>query len=261
MRRDCSSAAQCRPADDDRDSQARRPRHDAARARGRRRSFVERDTRTAHAARPLARAPARGARGGGAGRASPARRACRACSSSTGPSCAAATFRACRSTRRRRARARTSSTRCACCAACTAPGSRTTISPRKRTGSSFAATPAPSSTSSSRRCSPTRTARFRRRAYEDLRHLLKHKRTYQPQRLTARQRRVLARPTSGRGYGACSCKPAYRFVTRTVLGWPERSGPVERSGLRSPRRLAARLELPLLARQLVPAWTSVTPTI
>src|SRR5687768_3346638 len=36
---------------------------------------------------------------------------------------------------------------------------------------------------------------FRRSAYSDLRHLLKHKRTYQRQWLTSRQRRVLAAPT------------------------------------------------------------------
>jgi predicted Ser/Thr protein kinase len=77
-------------------------------------------------------------------------------------------------------------------------------------------------------CSPTRTARFRRRAYEDLRHLLKHKRTYQPDRLTARQRRVLAQPTLAARLWRAIAKPPYRFVTRVVLGWPERAGPVER---------------------------------
>jgi len=75
-----------------------------------------------------------------------------------------------------------------------------------------------------------RTAKFRRRAYEDLRHLLKHKRTYQPQGLTARQLRVLARPTWGTRAWRALAKPPYRFVTRVVLGWPERAGPVERSG-------------------------------
>jgi hypothetical protein len=78
--------------------------------------------------------------------------------------------------------------------------------------------------------SPARTARFRRRAYEDLRHLLKHKRTYQPQRLTARQRGVLARPTCPTRLWRALVKPPYLFVTRVVLGWPERAGPVERSG-------------------------------
>ena len=79
-------------------------------------------------------------------------------------------------------------------------------------------------------CSATRTARFRRRAYEDLRHLLKHKRTYQPTHLTARQLRVLARPTWGTRLWRGLFKPPYRFVTRVVLGWPERAGPAERSG-------------------------------
>jgi len=76
----------------------------------------------------------------------------------------------------------------------------------------------------------TRTARFRRRAYEDLRHLLKHKRTYQPQRLTARQLRVLARPTCAARLWRALVKPPYLFVTRVVLGWQERAGPVERGG-------------------------------
>ena len=75
-----------------------------------------------------------------------------------------------------------------------------------------------------------RTARFRRRAYEDLRHLLKHKRTYQPQSLTARQRRVLERPTWGTRLWRSLAKPAYHFVTRVLLGWPERAGPIERRG-------------------------------
>ena len=77
---------------------------------------------------------------------------------------------------------------------------------------------------------PTRTARFRRRAYEDLRHLLKHKRTYQPQRLTARQLRILARPTCAARLWRALVKPPYLFVTRIVLGWQERAGPVERGG-------------------------------
>ena len=77
-------------------------------------------------------------------------------------------------------------------------------------------------------CSRTRSRWFRRRAYEDLRHLLKHKRTYLPQRLTARQSRVLARPALGARLWRGLVKPAYRFVTRGLLRWPERSGPIER---------------------------------
>jgi RIO-like serine/threonine protein kinase len=74
-----------------------------------------------------------------------------------------------------------------------------------------------------------RSAQFRRRAYEDLRHLLKHKRTYEPLCMTARQLRVLARPTWETKVWRALVKPPYRFVTRVVLGWPERAGPVERA--------------------------------
>jgi len=77
-------------------------------------------------------------------------------------------------------------------------------------------------------CSRTRSRWFRRRAYEDLRHLLKHKRTYLPQRLTASQLRVLERPALGARLWRALVKPAYRFVTRALLGWPERAGPIER---------------------------------
>lgn len=76
--------------------------------------------------------------------------------------------------------------------------------------------------------SRARTARFRRRAYEDLRHLLKHKRTYQPLALTARQRRVLDRPTIATHLWRTLVKPVYRFITRGLLRLPERHGPLER---------------------------------
>jgi hypothetical protein len=69
---------------------------------------------------------------------------------------------------------------------------------------------------------------FRHLAHEDLRHLLKHKRTYQPQRLTARQRAMLAAPALSTKLWRALWKPAYHLLTRRVLGWPERSGPVER---------------------------------
>lgn len=75
-----------------------------------------------------------------------------------------------------------------------------------------------------------RSTRFRRRAYDDLRHLLKHKRTYQPERLTTRQRRILERPTLAARFWRTVAKPPYRFVTRVLLAWPERTGPVERRG-------------------------------
>jgi hypothetical protein len=77
-----------------------------------------------------------------------------------------------------------------------------------------------------------RTKLFRVLAREDLRHLLKHKRYYLPEALTARQRALLDRPTPFARAWRRLFKPPYRWVTRRVLGWPERSGPQERQARR-----------------------------
>lgn len=69
---------------------------------------------------------------------------------------------------------------------------------------------------------------FRALAYDDLRHLLKHKRTYCPERLTARQRRILARRSLPAAAWARTVKPAYRLVTRGLLGWADREGAGDR---------------------------------
>src|ERR1700742_689744 len=42
-------------------------------------------------------------------------------------------------------------------------------------------------------CFKTRSRLFRIAAYEDLRHLLKHKRSYAPEALTPKERKILAR--------------------------------------------------------------------
>ena len=73
---------------------------------------------------------------------------------------------------------------------------------------------------------------FRSLAREDLRHLLKHKQTYLPERLTARQRAMLADPSVTTRFWRAAIKPCYRFVTRRLLGWEERGGPWERQGSR-----------------------------
>lgn len=72
---------------------------------------------------------------------------------------------------------------------------------------------------------------FRMLAREDLRHLLKHKRRYCPEHLTARQRAILARPSPLARTWRRVVKPPYRFVTRRLLGWPERTGAAERGSL------------------------------
>lgn len=61
-------------------------------------------------------------------------------------------------------------------------------------------------------------------AREDLRHLLKHKRTYCPQAITPIERRLLQRPSWVRQLWFASGKPAYRFLTRNVLKWEDNEG-------------------------------------
>ena len=69
---------------------------------------------------------------------------------------------------------------------------------------------------------------FRILAREDLRHLCKHKRSYLPQALTARQKRLLGEPSLAARLWRALVKPPYRWLTRGLLGWKERRGPRER---------------------------------
>jgi RIO-like serine/threonine protein kinase len=72
---------------------------------------------------------------------------------------------------------------------------------------------------------------FRIAAYEDLRHLLKHKRTYRPDLLTERERRILANPSPVSRIWMGTAKPVYLFVTRRLLGWADREGAGDRGSL------------------------------
>ncbi|MDX1480251.1 MAG: hypothetical protein R3315_01165 [Woeseiaceae bacterium] len=65
---------------------------------------------------------------------------------------------------------------------------------------------------------------FRLLGREDLRHMLKHKRTYCPQHLTARERAILATPSLLSRVLRQTFKPVYYFVTRRLLGWADREG-------------------------------------
>ncbi len=76
--------------------------------------------------------------------------------------------------------------------------------------------------------SPGRRRWFRIAAREDIRHLLKHKRQYVPDRLTRRERAILASPAAVSRAHARFVKPAYRFVTRRLLGWSDREGAADR---------------------------------
>ena len=72
--------------------------------------------------------------------------------------------------------------------------------------------------------SAKRSKLFRMAAREDLRHLLKHKRSYCPQHLTARERAILASPGFVALAWSRTFKPIYLFVTRRILRWADREG-------------------------------------
>jgi hypothetical protein len=70
---------------------------------------------------------------------------------------------------------------------------------------------------------------FRALAYDDLRHWLKHKRSYLPERLTARQRAVLQRRSWISRAWMATGKPVYRFITRRLFNWADREGAGDRN--------------------------------
>jgi hypothetical protein len=76
---------------------------------------------------------------------------------------------------------------------------------------------------------PRRRGRlFRLLAREDLRHLLKHKRTYCAAHLTQRERAILERRSFLSRAWMATGKPLYLCVTRRLLGWADREGAGDR---------------------------------
>ena len=73
-----------------------------------------------------------------------------------------------------------------------------------------------------------RGALARSLGHDDLRHLLKHKRSYLPERLTAREKRILARHSLVSRIWMASGKKVYLFVTRKILRWRDREGAGDR---------------------------------
>ena len=73
-------------------------------------------------------------------------------------------------------------------------------------------------------CGRPRGRWMRLLAREDLRHLLKHKRTYCPEALTPVERRLLKRTSWVRDLWFRTGKPAYRFITRRLLHWEDNEG-------------------------------------
>lgn len=69
---------------------------------------------------------------------------------------------------------------------------------------------------------------FRIAAREDLRHLLKHKRTYVPEALTNRERAILDTPSLPSAIWMKTVKPVYLFFTRRIFGWADREGAGDR---------------------------------
>ncbi|MFT5501032.1 MAG: putative Ser/Thr protein kinase [Woeseiaceae bacterium] len=69
---------------------------------------------------------------------------------------------------------------------------------------------------------------FRILAREDIRHLLKHKRTYCPAQLTKREKQILENPSVLSRIFMSTVKPVYLFVTRRILGWRDREGAGDR---------------------------------
>lgn len=80
--------------------------------------------------------------------------------------------------------------------------------------------------------STRRSRLFRGAAREDIRHLLKHKRTYCADRLTQREHRILANPSPMSRAWARTAKPVYLFITRRILGWADREGAADRGSTR-----------------------------
>jgi RIO-like serine/threonine protein kinase len=74
-----------------------------------------------------------------------------------------------------------------------------------------------------------RGALARALGHDDLRHLLKHKRTYLPGKLTAREKCILATPSMLSRIWMASGKKVYLFVTRKIFRWRDREGAGDRA--------------------------------
>src|SRR6202790_4698731 len=73
-------------------------------------------------------------------------------------------------------------------------------------------------------CFKTRGRLFRIAAYEDLRHLLKHKRSYAAEALTPKERKILARKSFVASIWLKTGKKVYRAITRGLFNFTDREG-------------------------------------
>lgn len=73
-------------------------------------------------------------------------------------------------------------------------------------------------------CFNRRSRLYRILAYEDLRHLLKHKRSYAPEALTPRERKILAKKSFAASLWLATGKKVYRAITRGLFNFTDREG-------------------------------------
>src|SRR5436305_3755561 len=73
-------------------------------------------------------------------------------------------------------------------------------------------------------CFKERSRLFRIAAYEDLRHLLKHKRSYAPEALTPKERKILARKSFVASIWLVTGKKVYQAITRGLFDFTDREG-------------------------------------
>src|SRR5215471_14710507 len=73
-------------------------------------------------------------------------------------------------------------------------------------------------------CFKTRSRLFRIAAYEDIRHMLKHKRSYAPEALTPKERKILARKSVVASIWLKTGKKVYQAITRGLFNFRDREG-------------------------------------
>jgi predicted Ser/Thr protein kinase len=73
-------------------------------------------------------------------------------------------------------------------------------------------------------CFTKRSRLFRIAAYEDLRHMLKHKRSYAPEALTSKERKILARKSFVASIWLVTGKKVYQAITRGLFNFTDREG-------------------------------------
>lgn len=81
--------------------------------------------------------------------------------------------------------------------------------------------------------------RYRLMAYEDLRHLLKHKRTYCPEALTARERAIIERRSLPSRLWKATGKRVYNAITRGIFNYSDGEGGRDRLVTHGDRLIAA----------------------